>query len=78
MLKSSLCYYGIVYILVTGTVTVNNLAAVGGNTNIQVAFKHCAPFIDCISQINNTQRDNAKDIDVLTQMYNSIEYSNNY
>ena len=77
MLKSSLCNYGVVYILLTGTVTVNNLA-VGGNTNIQVAFKCCVLFADCISQINNTQIDNAKDIGVLTQMYNSIAYSDNY
>ena len=35
-----------------------------------VAFKNCAPFINCISEINNTQVDNAKD--------NLIEYSDNY
>ena len=28
-------------------------------------FKSCAPFTDCISKINNTQIDNAKDIDVV-------------
>ena len=27
-------------------------------------FKNCAPFTDCISKINNTQADNAKDINV--------------
>ena len=31
-----------------------------------------------ISDLNNTQIDNAKDIDVVMPMYNSIEYSDNY
>ena len=41
-------------------------------------FKNCAPFTDCISEINNTQIDNAKDIDLVMPMYNLIEYSDNY
>ena len=40
--------------------------------------KNCAPFINCISEINNTQIDNAKDIDIVMPMYNLIEYSDNY
>ena len=43
-----------------------------------MAFKNCAPFTNCISKINNTQVDNAKDIDVVMSMYNLIEYSDNY
>ena len=35
------------------------------------------PFTDCVSEINNTQVDNAKYIDVVMQMYNLIEYSDN-
>ena len=31
-----------------------------------------------MSKINNTQVDNAKDIDIVTPMYNLIKYSNNY
>ena len=31
-----------------------------------------------MSEINNTQIDNAKDIDVLISIYNSIEYFDNY
>ena len=42
------------------------------------AFKNCAPFINCISEINNTQIDNCKDIDIIMSMYNLIEYSDNY
>ena len=44
----------------------------------EVFFKNCAPFTDCISEINNTQIGNAKDIDVVMLMYNLIEYSYNY
>ena len=43
-----------------------------------VAFKNCAPFTNCIGKINNTQIDNAKDIDIVMLMYNLIEYSDNY
>ena len=31
-----------------------------------------------ISEINNTQVDNAKDIDIVIPMFNLIEYSGNY
>ena len=43
-----------------------------------VTFKYCAPLTNCISKINNTQIDNAKDIDIAMPMYNLIEFSNNY
>ena len=81
MLRSSLCDYSDAYILVKGNITVNNTAADGAaanNTNKKVIFKNCAPFTNCISKINNTQVDNAKDIDIVMPMYNLIEYSNNY
>ena len=48
------------------------------NTNEKVIFKNCAPFTDCISKINNTQIDNAKDIDIVIPVYNLIVYSDNY
>ena len=81
MLKSSLCDYSDPYILVKGTISVNNTATAGAaanNTNKKVIFKKCAPFTNCISEINNTQIDNAKDIDIVMPMYNLIEYSDNY
>ena len=81
MLKSSLCDYSDAYILVKGTITVNNTAAQGAaanNTNKKVIFKNCAPFTNCISEINNTQIDNAKDMNIVMPMYNLIEYSDNY
>ena len=81
MLKSSLCDYSDAYILVKGTVSVNNTAADGAaanNTNNKVIFKNSAPFTNCISEINNTQIDNAKDIGIVMPIYNLIEYSDNY
>ena len=81
MLKSSLCDYSDAYILVKGTISVNNTPAQGAganNINKKVTFKNCAPFTNCISEINNTQIDNAKDIDSVMPVYNLIEYSDNY
>ena len=43
-----------------------------------VIFKNCAPFTDCISEINNNQIHNAKDIDVAMPMLSWVEYSNNH
>ena len=81
MLKSSLCRYRDAYILVKGTITVNNTAAADADANItneKVIFKNFAPFTKCISEINNTQVGNAKDTGIVMPMYNSIEYSDNY
>ena len=81
MLKSSLCDYSDAYIHVRITITVNNTAAAdadANNTNKKVVFKNCAPFTKCISEINNTNVDDAKDIDNVMPMYNLIEYSDNY
>ena len=80
MLKSSLCDYSDAYILVKETISANNTAAAGAaanNINRNVIFKNCAPFTNCISEINNTKLDNAKDIDIVMPMYNLIEYSDN-
>ena len=81
MLKSSLCNYNDAYIHVRGTISVNNTAAEGtaaNNNNKEVIFKNCAPFTNCISEINNTQIENVKDLDIMIPMYNSIEYRDNY
>ena len=89
MLKSSLCDYGDTYILLKWTITITGAEGEGnaatrqtareaGERYKEVVFKNCAPFTDCICTINNTQVDNAKDVDVLMLMYNLIEYSNNY
>ena len=78
-LRSSLCDYRDAYILFKGNISVNdNVGVDASNTNKKVIFKNCAPFTYCMSKINNTQVDNAKDIDIAMPMYNLIECSYNY
>ena len=46
---------------------------------IKVSYlKFFSPFINCKSEMNNTEIDNVKDIDIVKSMYNLIEYSDNY
>ena len=81
ILRSSLWDYSDAYIIVKGNIIVNNNAADAAdanNTNKKAIFKGCAPLTDCISEINNTQVDNAKDIDIVKPMNHLIEYSDNY
>ena len=73
MLKSSFCDYSYVYILVTAFISI--AAQVWDNPNNEdkeVVFKNCTPFTDCISEINNTQTENANNNDVVMPMYNRI------
>ena len=59
--------------------TVPNTGTVANPNNKKIIIiKNCAPFTDCISEINNTQINNAKGIDIVIQMYNLMEYSDNY
>ena len=83
MLKSSLCDYSDAYILVKRKITITGVGADAATRQADerdkgVVFKNCAPFINYISDINNTQVDNAKDINIVMPMYNLIEYSDNY
>ena len=79
LLKSSLCDYSDAYVLAKGTTPITAQAGYNpDNANRKVVFKNCAPFTDCISEINNTQIENAKHIDVTMPMHNLIEYSNHY
>ena len=74
MLRSDLCDFSDSYIVVKGTITVidrNN-----DTHDKKLAFKNNAPFVSCISNINNTLTDNAEELDiVIMPMYNLIEYS---
>ena len=72
-IESSLCDYSDVYVLVTGDITVT-----GGNKNTKVAFKICAPFKKCFTEINGTFFDEVDFINIAMPMYNLIEYSDNY
>ena len=83
MLRSNLCDRADSYILVKGTIAITGAgddaaARRADERNKRVTFKNCAPFTKCISRINNTDIDNAHDIDIVMSMYNLIEYSDNH
>ena len=59
MLRSSLYDYSDAYLLVSGTITVPKQR----KQQTQIVEKHNAPFTNSISKINNTEIDNAKEID---------------
>ena len=80
MLKSNLCDKSDAYIILKGTVTIPEQAADAPAHEVdrakkQIIFKDCAPFTDCMSEINNTHLDNAKYLDVVIPMYKLFEYS---
>ena len=63
----------------SGTITVPKIGIVALlNNRKYVIVENCAPCTNCISEINNTEMDHAKDIDVVIPMYNLIKYRNNY
>ena len=64
-----LCDYSDAYILVTGNITVER-----GDNNTKVAFKNCAAFRKCKTEMNDTYVDEAEFIDVEMPMYNLTEY----
>ena len=77
MLRSALCNYSDVYIVVKERISVTGTE--NANTrNKYLFFKNNAPFRSCISKINNTLIDSAEDIDTVMPMYNLLEYSNNF
>ena len=80
MLRSNIRDYADSYILAKGTITITGAGDAGraDERNKGVTFKNCAPFTKCISRINNTDIDNAHDIDIIMPMYSLIEYSDNY
>ena len=83
ILKSSLCDSSDAHVLVKGKITITGAGDDAATRQADerdkgVAFKNCAPFTNCISEINNTQIDNAKDFDIVMPMYNLIEFSDNY
>ena len=56
MIRSNLRDYSDAFIHVKATAAVPNTVAAAApvnNTNKKVIFKNCAPFTNCISEINN-------------------------
>ena len=76
MLRSDLCGFSDAFIVMKGKISITN-----PNNNAydkKLASKNNAPFVSCISKINNTFIDNAEDLDVVMPMYNLLECSKNY
>ena len=80
MLRSNLCDYKDGYILVNGTITVTSQGNVirDKKKNRPLILKNNAPFISCITKINNELIEDADDLDIVIPMYNLLEYSKNY
>ena len=79
MLRSDLSDYSDVYILVKGTITVNNDANnIRDKRNRPLILKNNAPFVSCITRINDELIEDADDLDIVMSMYNLLEYSKNY
>ena len=92
-IESSLCGYADAYILVTGDIVVTRTVAAIASDNpdplqkkkkktlaaaTQVAFKDCAPFENCTTEIDGTFVDKVNFINITMPMYNLIEYRENY
>ena len=74
MLKSDLCDYADAYIFVKGRITITGAGDDAAERqlderNKNIIFKNCAPFTKCISRINDTDIDNAQDIDAVMNAY---------
>ena len=72
-IKSCLCDYSGIYILLTGDIT-----AIDGDGYTQIAFKNYGPFTKCKTHINDEHVDSTRNLDIIMPMYNLIEYSGNY
>ena len=91
MLRSDLWDYEDTYILVNGTITftANDYFAQPANPNTNannirdkrntpLILKNNAPFISCITKINNELIEDEEDLDIVMPMYNLLEYHKNY
>ena len=72
-MKPFLVDYTDAYILVTGNTTVT-----GGDDNTKVAFKNCHPFTRSKIHLNYEHVETADNLDLVFDMFNLIEYSDNY
>ena len=73
VVKPFLCDYADAYILVTGDITVTN-----GDISTKVAFKNCHPFIKSVIRLTDERVEDSDNLDLITNMYSLIEYSENY
>ena len=82
MLRSNLCNYSDAHILVKGTIPVNGIVNRAENEilrrNRPLILKNNAPFVSCMTKINNEFIEDADDLDIVMPMYNLLEYIKNY
>ena len=76
MLRSDLRDFSGAYIIAKGKITIT--APDNDAYDKKFVFKNNAPFIGCISKINNALIHNAEDFDVVMPLYNLVQYSKNY
>ena len=76
MLRSDLCDFSDAYIVVKGDITLTKDKNRGfiDIRNRFLAFRNKTLFTNRISKINNVLINNEKDLDVVTAMYNLLEY----
>ena len=76
VLRSNSCDDSIAYVNVKATIIVQSTVATAApvsNTNKNVIPKTCASSTNCISEINNTQVDDARSIYLVMSAYNVTE-----
>ena len=71
--KPFLCDYADAYILVSGDITI-----VGGDGNTKAAFKNHHPFTRTEIHLNDEHVETSYKFFLIMNMYNLIEYSDNY
>ena len=71
MLRSDLCHYSDVYVVVKGRISIKGTND-ANKKNKKLTFKNNVPFSSCISKINNTSVDNAEDLNIVMPMYNKF------
>ena len=72
-MRSFLCDYSDAYILVNGNIKVQN-----GNDATRVAIKNCYPVTRASFKLNNEQVDTADNLDLPMNLYNMLEYNDDY
>ena len=77
MLRSNLCDYSDVHIVVKGRGSATGNKN-GNRRSKKLTFKNNTPFSSCLTKINNTFIDNVEDLDIVMLVYNLLENSNNY
>ena len=65
--------YSDAYILINAGVRV-----VGGNNNAKIEIKNCNPFTRSATHLNDEHIETAENLDLVMNLYNMIEYSDNF